>query len=222
MGLGFASVLAGPQGGQTGGQRPLPPPLQLVNFPAVVCSGSSALPDGMHGAEQTGYNTWILNYLTVHRLHSSLHPSLFQAVPGGRSPALFMLFSPLSSPRWTPMRNLLLQIIKSHLQKRRLGPSQAKVIIVVLARAWFCEESHGGRTRSAQKRWLLSASLSPIFRLSGKYPSKCSVAPVKPWHRLLRSPVRTYQVSAPCPTLSTEVLRGNATLLAFSGEQRAS
>lgn len=64
VGLGFTPALAGPHGGQTGGQRPLPPPLQLVWFPAVVFSSSSALPHAVHGPEQTGYNMWSLNYLT--------------------------------------------------------------------------------------------------------------------------------------------------------------
>lgn len=64
-GLCPSPALAGPPGGQTGGQRPLTPPLQLVWFLAVVFSGSSALAHAVHGPEQKGYNMWSLNYLTV-------------------------------------------------------------------------------------------------------------------------------------------------------------
>lgn len=64
-GLGFSPALAGPRGGKTDGQSPLPPPLQLVRFPAAVLSGSSALPHAVRGPEQTGYHTWSFNYLTV-------------------------------------------------------------------------------------------------------------------------------------------------------------
>lgn len=64
-GLGFSPAPARPHGGKTGGQRLLPPPLQLVRFPTVVFSGSSALPHAVRGPEQTVYHTWSLNYLTV-------------------------------------------------------------------------------------------------------------------------------------------------------------
>lgn len=76
-------------------------------------------------------------------------------------------------------------------------------------------EGGQGVLRNDDCSWSLS-----IFYLSGKYLSKRSVAPVEPWHCLLDFPVRTYPFSPPCPTLSTEVLGGNAALTAFSGQWR--
>lgn len=60
-----------------------------------------------------------------------------------------------------------------------------------------------------------------IFYLSGRYLFKLTMAPVEPWHRLLDFPVRTYLFSLPCPTLSTEVLRGNAAPADFSENREA-
>lgn len=61
--LGIALALTGPHGGQTGGQRALPPLLQSAFL--WWCLPPPALPHAMHGPEQMGYNTWSLNYLTV-------------------------------------------------------------------------------------------------------------------------------------------------------------
>lgn len=53
--LGIALALTGHHGGQTGGQRALPPILQSDSFPVVVYATLSSL-HAMHGTEQMDNN----------------------------------------------------------------------------------------------------------------------------------------------------------------------